>query len=196
MKAISVKQPWAYLICAGVKDIENRTWQCPKKYIGKRVLIHASGTPWPWQNTLIYLSDAMKKVFLKMGFDGIWLRNLQTSAIIGSVEIVDCVQNHPSIWAEKTEVKYLTTEKGREIKEKPIYNWVLANAILFHKPIPAKGKLSFWDYPDIHSEPDGECECTNSNTYGLNEYREGCKQNCDECDYYQSIYKTDCDETI
>lgn len=23
------------------------------------------------------------------------------SAIIGSIEIVDCVQNHPSVWAEK-----------------------------------------------------------------------------------------------
>ena len=45
MKTISVKQPWAYLICSGVKDIENRTWPCPKKYIGKRVLIHASAVP-------------------------------------------------------------------------------------------------------------------------------------------------------
>lgn len=42
MKAISIKQPWASLIAHGIKDIENRTWPCPKKYIGQRVLIHAS----------------------------------------------------------------------------------------------------------------------------------------------------------
>ena len=30
MIAISVKQPWAYLLCAGAKDIENRTWKCPE----------------------------------------------------------------------------------------------------------------------------------------------------------------------
>ena len=42
MKVISIKQPWASLIAHGIKDIENRTWKCPQKYIGQRVLIHAS----------------------------------------------------------------------------------------------------------------------------------------------------------
>ena len=44
MKAISIKQPWASLIAHGIKDIENRTWSCPQKYIGQRVLIHVSKT--------------------------------------------------------------------------------------------------------------------------------------------------------
>ena len=44
MKAISIKQPWASLIAHGIKDIENRTWKCPQKYIGQRVLIHASSS--------------------------------------------------------------------------------------------------------------------------------------------------------
>ena len=35
-KAISIKQPWSYLIASGVKDIENRTWKT--KFRG-RVLI-------------------------------------------------------------------------------------------------------------------------------------------------------------
>ena len=57
--------------------------------------------------------------------------NFCTGSIIGSVKIVDCVQNHSSIWAEKG-----------------VYNWVLKDAILFDKPISnVKGKLSFWDYP-------------------------------------------------
>lgn len=41
MKAISIRQPWASLIAHGIKDIENRTWKCPQKYIGQRVLIHS-----------------------------------------------------------------------------------------------------------------------------------------------------------
>jgi hypothetical protein len=40
MKALSVKQPHATLICAGVKRVENRTWTT--SYRG-RLLIHASG---------------------------------------------------------------------------------------------------------------------------------------------------------
>lgn len=39
MKAISIRQPWAWLIVNGYKDIENRTWNT--KYRGP-VLIHAS----------------------------------------------------------------------------------------------------------------------------------------------------------
>ena len=35
----------------------------------------------------------------------------------------------------------------RFYKDKPIYNWVLANPILYKKPIlNVKGKLSFWEF--------------------------------------------------
>ena len=67
------------------------------------------------------------------------------SAIIGEVEIIDCVINHPSIWAEKTE--FAQSGNQRFYKDKPIYNWVLENPVLYEKPIlNVKGKLSFWEF--------------------------------------------------
>ncbi|MDD3038836.1 ASCH domain-containing protein [Bacteroides sp.] len=158
MKAISEKQPWASLIVHGIKDIENRTWPCPKKYIGKRVLIHASAKPVKMINP--------NSVFTKAQWDSlsvefqrkiICVDGIVNSAIIGSIEIIDCVINHPSIWAEKTE--NYTIGMNPKIHEgitgkKVIYNWVLANPILFPEPIPTKGKLSFWEYPNINSEDD------------------------------------------
>ena len=167
MKAISIKQPWASLIAHGIKDIENRTWPCPKKYIGQRVLIHASATSWTWHRVINYFTKPMRDVFIKMGYNGAWLRGLPTGSIIGSVQIVDCVINHPSIWAEKS-MECKCPCCGKEIKrhfnedyffcehcdrkcikglhyDAPTYNWVLANPILFSEPIPAKGKLSFWE---------------------------------------------------
>lgn len=27
MKLLTIKQPWASLICLGIKDVENRTWK-------------------------------------------------------------------------------------------------------------------------------------------------------------------------
>ncbi|MBA4191270.1 MAG: hypothetical protein C0467_25085 [Planctomycetaceae bacterium] len=42
MVAISVKQPWAALLVAGVKTVEVRTWQTRRR---GRVLIHASKVP-------------------------------------------------------------------------------------------------------------------------------------------------------
>lgn len=42
MKAITVKQPWAWAIAAGLKDVENRTRPSPwRTASGQRVAIHA-----------------------------------------------------------------------------------------------------------------------------------------------------------
>lgn len=155
MKTLSVKQPWAYLLCAGVKDIENRTWKLPEKYKGERVLIHASA-----DRKLDY-GILTRKQYNGM-LDNVSFKEtefpfndkLNRSAIIGSVRFVDCIINHPSIWAEKTSFSRSVilnndlTVKGYRVKEeKPIYNWVVADPIMFDKPIlNVNGKLSFWDY--------------------------------------------------
>lgn len=141
MKAITIKQPWASLVVYGIKDIENRTWPCPKKYIGKRVLIHASKAK--AKSLKFQLTDEQIRCVYGHFNGDIPLLIEPKGAIIGSVEIVDCVVNHPSIWAEDR-----------------VYNWVLANPIIFENPIEnVKGKLSFWEYPGIN-EVKIECpEC-------------------------------------
>jgi hypothetical protein len=124
MKAITVKQPWAYLICAGIKDVENRSWR--SKYRG-RILIHAGSKIIQPQFAIFGQADIREIEFAKAV--GIVEEKGLTSAVIGSVEIVDCAQNHPSIWAEKG-----------------VWHWVLKNPILFKNPIlNVKGKLSFWE---------------------------------------------------
>ncbi len=211
MKAITIKQPWASLIVEGIKDIENRTWPCPKKYIGKRILIHAGEDRKLDKKPLDIVFNKKQFSVLNELYTELDLckKHNNYGVIIGSVEIVDCVINHPSIWAEKTKevtlnigdiVLYNNTRgniKNAEITSfkdvgngkvwfngidtqtkakvwypthislelmgaKTIYNWVLANPIKFPEPIPAKGKLSFWDYPNILAEPeekDGKLFC-------------------------------------
>jgi hypothetical protein len=173
MKALSIKQPWASLIAHGIKDIENRTWRT--NFRG-RIFIHASAKQAGSYDEL--LNDIQKNDF-KVMYDNITLgKQHHFSAIIGEVDIIDCVVNHPSIWAEQSiEVpiptpadysweKYLTTnqyekdiakwERNKGIK--PIYNWVLANPVLYDKPIlNVKGKLSFWEW-------------------------HGCEQTCESCE--------------
>jgi hypothetical protein len=87
MKALSLQQPWAWLILHGGKDIENRTWST--RYRGP-VLIHASRTwytpPGEWAS---------------MVPDGVVLPEpglIERGGIVGQVEIVDCVKRHPSRW--------------------------------------------------------------------------------------------------
>ena len=165
MKAISIKQPWASLIVHGIKDIENRTWVCPQKYIGKRVLIHASAG----NKFNINLNDEQMTAAFPLIAKKSVLEHWDFGAIIGSIVFSDCVINHPSIWAEKTEVDCTNPIKCGSWNtdscqdgcinhyglKKPIYNWVCEDPILFDKPVlNVKGKLSFWDYPNIGCEHD------------------------------------------
>jgi len=137
MKALSIKQPWASLIAHGIKDIENRTWRT--KFRGK-IYIHASAKS--AGNTAYLLNKEQNNNFaFNTENYKTFESNLPYSAIIGEVDIVDCVINHPSVWAEKSDLS-----EGAVFK--PIYNWVLANPVLYDKPIlNVKRKLSFWD-PD------------------------------------------------
>lgn len=41
MRALTIKQPWASAIAAGIKRVENRTWPPPARLIGQRIAIHA-----------------------------------------------------------------------------------------------------------------------------------------------------------
>jgi hypothetical protein len=139
MKALSIKQPWASLIAHGIKDIENRNW---RTHFRGKIYIHASAKS--AGNTAHLLNEEQNNFFVwntenYKTFES----NLYYSSIIGEVEIVDCVINHPSIWAEETFIPI----EGEGYLQKPIYNWVLANPVLYDKPIlNVKGKLSFWDF--------------------------------------------------
>ncbi len=140
MKAISIKQPWASLIIEGVKDIENRTWKT--SYRGT-VLIHSSSKP---INNFVDIGQFLTVYQMIEAFENEFKLG-PLSAILGTVDIVDCVINHPSIWAEKTEATIDFNLKPLTATYKPIYNWVLANPVKFENPIlNVKGKLSFWDY--------------------------------------------------
>lgn len=128
MKALSIKQPWASLIANGIKDIENRTWRT--NFRG-RIYIHASAL----KKFNVQMTDPQTTLSLpviQLAIEG----KMPFGAIIGEVDIIDCVQNHSSIWADHA-------APG----DKPIWNWVLANPVLYDKPIEkVKGALSLWEY--------------------------------------------------
>ncbi len=76
IRVLSVQQPWAWLICFGEKDVENRTWTT--NYRGL-LLIHAS---------LTIDLDAVAMMRTR----GVWVpENYITGAIIGRANLVDCV---------------------------------------------------------------------------------------------------------
>lgn len=86
MKMISVRQPYAWLIVAGIKDIENRVW---KTNLRERVAIHAS--------RYIPFEDDVRDIEREFGIT-IPREEFQFGGIIGTVEVTGCVMEHTSPW--------------------------------------------------------------------------------------------------
>jgi len=84
--ALSIRQPWAWLIAHGLKDIENRDWST--KFRG-RFLIHTGkkvdAAAWDW------IRD-------QFNIDLPGPRVIETGGIVGEAELVDCVTDHDSPW--------------------------------------------------------------------------------------------------
>lgn len=89
MKTLSIRQPWAWLIINGGKDIENRSWLT--KYRG-RLLVHAS-------KGMTKLEYAFAASFAKsIGVTVPPAAELQRGGVVGCVEVVDSVEQHSSPW--------------------------------------------------------------------------------------------------
>lgn len=82
MYTLSIKQPWAWLIVNGHKDIENRDWSTQLR---GRIFIHAGkkhdGSPADWDWPSIARPE-----------------HLDYGGIVGEAEIVDCVAASASPW--------------------------------------------------------------------------------------------------
>jgi hypothetical protein len=153
MKCLSVRNPLSYLICAGIKDVENRTWKTD--YRG-RIYIHSSGKfaydllpENIFPNILItelekieYKDDLVimpkkcsyRKLLNKI-IDFVIEGNksekpfYKNNSIIGYVELVDIIKNSDSVFAIPGQ-----------------YHWILKKPVLFDKPIlNIKGKLNFFN---------------------------------------------------
>ena len=92
-KALSIRQPWAWLIVNGHKDIENRDWRT--NYRGP-VLIHAGKKADPV--ALSRLAEARHPVTgLQLPLPD-YPVELPLGGIVGVAEIVDCVEVSASPW--------------------------------------------------------------------------------------------------
>jgi ASCH domain-containing protein len=124
MKCLSLRQPYAALIVAGIKTIETRTWKT--NYRGK-ILIHAALKPIELPNRFKSMLKEIEPEVLSA-----------TGKIIGSVDVIDC---RPLLAKDKK------TALVDEIENK--YAWLLENPEVFKEFIPLKGKLGLFNVDDF-----------------------------------------------
>jgi len=124
IQALSVRQPWAHAILCGGKTVENRSW--PTQLRGT-IALHAGRSMEPEDVAGFF------KFIEERALAGSWLQrgevdNLPRGAVVGLVDIVDCVRNSPSPWFEGP------------------YGFVLENPRPI-MPIPCRGAQKFFDLP-------------------------------------------------
>jgi hypothetical protein len=116
MKVLSIRQPWAWLIVQGIKDIENRTWRT--KFRGQ-FLVHAS---------LKFDKEGYRAIQRKHFVYMPQPHEFDRGCVVGYSMLVDCVEEHKSPWMGDA------------------FGFVLTESHPLLTPIPLKGKLGFFDY--------------------------------------------------
>jgi hypothetical protein len=114
ISALTIRAPWAHAILHLGKDVENRSY--PIKHRGP-LLIHTSAR----------LARADREAASRLGIE---VGQLITGAIIGVVDVVDCVRGARSRWADAD-----------------CWHWLLANPRAFRRPIPYRGQLRVFQVP-------------------------------------------------
>lgn len=125
MKCLTIAQPWASMIIVGEKDVECRTWQTTHRGL---LLIHAAKDASVRKVTMANWRKAGAHKYLAPS-----PLDLALGAILGTVELVDC----------------LPRAKCRsEWKGKAPWCWVLKNPRPLAEPIPCTGQLGLWNAPE------------------------------------------------
>jgi hypothetical protein len=126
VKALSIRQPWAWLIVNGYKNIENRTW--PTRFRG-RVLIHASKgmtrDEYDDVEDFLMFSESLNMQSIRLPS----FQALERGGIVGAATITGCT---PS--ARRSSPWHIEGQFGFEIAD--------AKALPF---LECKGALGFFD---------------------------------------------------
>lgn len=131
MKAFTVYQPYAYAIVAGLKGYETR----PRRTnVRGRVAVHAGKQKMKLTSTSVIVVPKAGKM-------------LNYGAVLGTVEIVDCLPVE--------EIIHTLSERERMLGDYSPgrFAWVLKNPVMFSAPVPAGGKQGWWDWNGNGVEP-------------------------------------------
>ncbi len=121
--ALTVRQPWASLIAAGIKTVENRSW-IRDDILGQRIAIHSSGNPNPQART--YLAENLPTSEARAR--KIAAADNPLSTIVCTAVVAEFVTSSESWWFSGP------------------FGWVLTD-IRPCEPIRCSGALRLWSLP-------------------------------------------------
>ena len=139
MKAISLWQPWASLVAAGIKTIETRAWRAV--YRGP-LAIHAAQ-----RIEVASIPDRLRPI-CEAAFGADWPDALPAGALVAIAELVGCdgtgVGGAPPDWVAALDYPELACGNFAPRH----FGWHLAEVRALDPPIPYRGRQGLFDVPD------------------------------------------------
>ena len=137
VKALSLHQPWATLIAAGVKNVETRSWPPPQSLIGHRIAIHAAKKIVAFPDTPAY-REVNGAVSNALGHD--WLGRISTGAVVAVATLQNARQvQDDTVIPQGDELLFGDFTLGR-------WMWELSNVQPLDPPVLARGHQGLWNF--------------------------------------------------
>ena len=131
MRALTVRQPWAWALVAGGKDVENRSRNVAGRYRGP-VAIHAG---------LVPDKVALQQLPALPSETATASRVFRYGAIIGVADLVDVHKNNRG---HRLIDGCCKSEWAEQWSERAAVHLVFANPRPLPTPIPCRGALGLW----------------------------------------------------
>jgi hypothetical protein len=151
VRALTLMQPYASLVIAGLKKIETRSWRT--HYRGP-LAIHAGGNLPAAYRKLCY-TPPFARALAGLGHDS--PDDLPRGVVLGTVELVGCLwmKRHRAdgvigldgicIGAD-CDPRITPTERAFGVYDDARWAWILANPVPFETAIPAQGLQRVWEW--------------------------------------------------
>lgn len=157
IRALTLRQPWAFAILHLGKSVENRSWKPPRSVIGKRIAIHAGLTlDQPGDNKLRTWLRAWEELDL---LGKLHAADMYPGCIIGTVLVTGWARAIPNPLndtalpaleyrqAGPTDRRYARSLVYNRWAEAGSYQWGLANPEPVEHPVRCRGAQGIWTIP-------------------------------------------------
>lgn len=152
MKALTIWQPWASLIIAGVKPYEFRSWPAPEGAVGRRIAIHAGARP--------AKKGEIADLIARLRGPEPWTTALRP----GALELLERAHTAPrslvlscvlgtAVLGQPVLGTSVVPEFGGPVNDSDRHKhatwaWPLTDIERFDEPVPAVGAQGFWIWRD------------------------------------------------
>lgn len=138
LRALTIHQPYAWAIAAGLKPVENRTWMT---YHQGPIAIHAgvgAGPKWQFQNAVEHVADLTGRTVQDV------IKACQVRGAVVAVATLTevCSEARYRAWSVRDACECGPWSVGRSL------HFRLADVRALPEPVPVKGSQQFWDLPD------------------------------------------------